>query len=137
MLLRRRSAGFDTPIRREITARARGAQGSERNGRRVRARTTARGSVSGGEVRISLSSLHPCAPRALAVVFSSPDGRQRTEGAKYGITPDHEPTPLTVEQKAAKVAKAKATRAARHTLGPKQKKAITGATPQTPPAKGP
>jgi hypothetical protein len=36
--------------------------------------------------------------------------------------------PLTPEQKVARAAKAKATREARHTMGPVQKKKVTGAT---------
>jgi hypothetical protein len=44
----------------------------------------------------------------------------------YGITPDREHRPLTVEEEALKVARAKATRAARHTMGKKQKLAIKG-----------
>jgi hypothetical protein len=46
-------------------------------------------------------------------------------------------TPLTPEQKAAAVAKAEATRAARHTMGPKQKAAIKGTVPATAPATQP
>ncbi len=51
----------------------------------------------------------------------------------FGLSPRklHVPTP---EQKAKANAKAKATRAARHTMGPKQKLAIKGAAPQATPA---
>jgi hypothetical protein len=48
----------------------------------------------------------------------------------FGLKPRKAPTPRTPEQKAASVAKAKATRAARHTMGPVQKAQITGANPQ-------
>jgi hypothetical protein len=44
----------------------------------------------------------------------------------YGIEPEKAPAPPTAEQKVARVQKAKATRAARHTMGPKQKAKITG-----------
>jgi hypothetical protein len=47
----------------------------------------------------------------------------------FGIKPPKPRTPLTTAQKAAAAAKAKATRAARHTMGSKQKAAITGTTP--------
>jgi hypothetical protein len=59
--------------------------------------------------------------------------------SKYAIAPDKEPAPLTLEQKTERAAKAKATRAARHTMGPKQKKAIKGEVPpaQTPPTQTP
>jgi len=46
--------------------------------------------------------------------------------ADYGVTPRKVPTPLTAEQKAIAVAKRTATRAARHTAGPKQKAGIKG-----------
>jgi hypothetical protein len=49
--------------------------------------------------------------------------------ADFGLQPRKAPTPLTVEQKAAAAAKAKATRAARHTMGKQQKKAVKGTTP--------
>ncbi len=48
--------------------------------------------------------------------------------ADFGLSPRKKPAPLTPEQKQASVAKAKATRAARHTQGPKQKAKITGTT---------
>ena len=47
----------------------------------------------------------------------------------YGIKPDKVPTPLTTEQLVARKAKSQATRAARHTMGSKQKKAIKGEVP--------
>jgi hypothetical protein len=60
--------------------------------------------------------------------------------AEYGMTPRKAPTPLTAEQMALAVAKRAATRAARHTAGPKQKAAIKGdvkvsvvTTPASPP----
>ena len=53
--------------------------------------------------------------------------------AYFGLTPAKARTPLTAEQKVAAVAKREATRAARHTLGPKQKKDIKGTVPATAP----
>jgi hypothetical protein len=53
--------------------------------------------------------------------------------ADFGITPPKARTPLSADQKAAAVAKRKATRAARHTLGPKQKKGIKGTVLATAP----
>jgi hypothetical protein len=47
--------------------------------------------------------------------------------ADFGLT-QRKPRVLTPQQKQAAAAKAKATRAARHTMGPKQKAAITGAS---------
>ena len=55
----------------------------------------------------------------------------------YGITPDKEPVPLTPQQEVVKVAKAKATRIARHTMGKKQKAKIKGELPPTPPTPAP
>jgi hypothetical protein len=48
--------------------------------------------------------------------------------ADFGLKPRKAPTPRTPEQKAASNAKAEATRKARHTMGPKAKARITGAT---------
>jgi hypothetical protein len=53
-------------------------------------------------------------------------GNQPSVLADFGLHPKKAPTPLTVEQKAAATAKRKATRAARHTQGPKQKKGVKG-----------
>jgi hypothetical protein len=64
------------------------------------------------------------ARQALKIAFA---GQIETLG-DFGLKARKAPTPLTPEQKAAAVAKAKATRAARHTAGPKQKAKITGAT---------
>jgi hypothetical protein len=50
--------------------------------------------------------------------------------ADFGLKPRKVPAPRTPQQKAASVAKAKATRAARHTMGSVQKAKVTGATPQ-------
>jgi hypothetical protein len=46
--------------------------------------------------------------------------------ADFGLAPKKAATPLTVEQKAAKVAKAEATRKARGTMGSKKKLAVHG-----------
>jgi hypothetical protein len=48
--------------------------------------------------------------------------------ADFGLAPPKARTPLTPAQKQAAAAKGKATRAARHTMGAKQKAQITGAT---------
>jgi hypothetical protein len=53
-------------------------------------------------------------------------GSQPDVLADFGIHPKAR-TPLTVEEKAAAAAKRKATRAARHTMGSKQKKDVKGA----------
>jgi hypothetical protein len=46
--------------------------------------------------------------------------------AHFGLVPRKPATPLTVEQKAVAAAKRKATRDARHTMGPKQKQDVKG-----------
>jgi hypothetical protein len=46
--------------------------------------------------------------------------------ADFGLKPKKAPTPLTIEKMAAASAKRAATRAARHTMGSKQKKAVKG-----------
>ncbi len=56
--------------------------------------------------------------------------------ADFGLKP-RKVTTRTPDEKAAAVAKAKATRAARHTMGPKQKAAIKGTVPATAPATPP
>jgi hypothetical protein len=50
--------------------------------------------------------------------------------ADFGLKPRKARTPLSPEEKAASVAKGKATRKARHTMGPKAKARITGENPQ-------
>jgi hypothetical protein len=52
--------------------------------------------------------------------------------ADFGLKPRKQPAPRTPEQRAEAVAKAKATRAARHTMGSKQKAKIKGAAPAAP-----
>jgi hypothetical protein len=47
--------------------------------------------------------------------------------ADFGLKPRKQPAGRTPEEKAAAVAKAQATRAARHTMGPQQKKGVKGA----------
>ncbi len=47
--------------------------------------------------------------------------------AEFGLRPRKVATPLTVEQKAVATAKRKATRAARHTMGTKQRRLVKGA----------
>ena len=51
--------------------------------------------------------------------------------ADFGLTPHKAPAPQTAEQKAAAAAKREATRAARHTLGSKQKAGIKGTVTTT------
>jgi hypothetical protein len=53
-------------------------------------------------------------------------GTTSTTLADFGLEPEKARTPLTVEEKAAAKAKAKATREARGTTGSKQKLAVTG-----------
>jgi hypothetical protein len=53
-------------------------------------------------------------------------GRTNPDLGIYGISPDKEHRALTAEEEVAKVAKARATRAARHTMGKKQRQAIKG-----------
>lgn len=61
-------------------------------------------------------------------------GKSNPDLSTYGLTPDREHRPLTVEEQALKVAKAKATRAARHTMGKRQKEAVKGQVPPKPPS---
>jgi hypothetical protein len=51
--------------------------------------------------------------------------------ADFGIAPRKAPTPLTAEKKAAAVLKREATRAQRHTMGKKQRKAVKGSVQVT------
>ena len=57
--------------------------------------------------------------------------------ADFGLKPRKTRTPRTPEEKAAATAKARATRAARHTMGSKQKAKVKGAAPQAAPAPAP
>jgi hypothetical protein len=70
--------------------------------------------------------------QALKVMFAG----QLAELGDFGMKAPKPRTPLTPEEKVAVAAKAKATREARHTVGPKAKAKITGATvaPVTAPA---
>ncbi len=80
--------------------------------------------------RASTRALVSGARQAILLMFAG----QIATLADFALKPRKVPAPLTPEQQAAKVAKAKATRAARHTMGPVQKAQITGATPQGPTA---
>lgn len=62
--------------------------------------------------------------QALKVMYA---GQLATLG-DFGLKAPKPRTPMTPEQKVAAAAKAKATREARHTMGPKEKAKITGAT---------
>lgn len=73
-----------------------------------------------------------------ALVFASHGGTEATSELleDFGYRP-RKRAARTVEQVAEAAVKAKATREARHTMGPKQKKAIKGAIPASPlPPKG-
>jgi len=59
-------------------------------------------------------------------------GDQAEALADFGIAPAKQRTVPTLEQKASAAAKRKATRQARHTLGPKAKASIHGVVPATP-----
>jgi hypothetical protein len=59
-------------------------------------------------------------------------GNKNPSLAVYGMKADKDPQPLTVEGEQAKVAKMKATRALRHTMGPKQKAQLKGQAPEPP-----
>jgi hypothetical protein len=63
---------------------------------------------------------------ALVIVVKGSFGNSPDVLADFGVTPKKAPTPLTVEQKAAAAAKRSATRAARHTMGTKQRKGVKG-----------
>jgi hypothetical protein len=64
-------------------------------------------------------------------------GKKSTALETVGVTPNKTPAPLPPEKEMAKVAKAKATRAARHTMGKNQKAAIKGQVPPPPAKPGP
>jgi hypothetical protein len=64
------------------------------------------------------------ARQALKIAFAG----QVDTLADFGLKPPKPRTPLTAEQKAAAVSKGRATREARHTMGPKEKAKITGVT---------
>jgi hypothetical protein len=66
------------------------------------------------------------ARQAVEVMFAG----QIEELADFGLQPRRAPAPPTPQQMAVRVARARATRAARHTLGPVQKSKITGANPK-------
>jgi hypothetical protein len=89
--------------------------------------------------RASTKALVSGARQAILLMFAG----QIATLADFALKPRKVPAPLTPAQQAAKVAKAKATREARHTMGPVAKAKITGATPQgdatpvTPPAPAP
>jgi hypothetical protein len=72
----------------------------------------------------------------LARVLQASYGPQNPILAEFGLTPRRTPT-RTLKGKTAGVAKSKATRVARNTMGSKQKKAIHGTVPETTPAPAP
>ncbi|HZU95593.1 MAG TPA: hypothetical protein VFF73_02715 [Planctomycetota bacterium] len=52
-----------------------------------------------------------------------------TDYEQFGFKPRKKPSPLTPEEKQVKVEKLRLTRAARHTMGSRQKAAVKGVTP--------
>jgi hypothetical protein len=64
---------------------------------------------------------------ALATVVKGAFGTSPDVLADFGLAPKKARAPLTVEQRATVAAKRKATRAARHTMGTKQRKKVKGA----------
>ncbi len=63
-------------------------------------------------------------------------GENSTEFADLGFTPRKKAVELTAEQKKLRLARAQATRAARHTLGSRQRKAVKGVVNPTESAAG-
>jgi hypothetical protein len=63
---------------------------------------------------------------AYATFVKATFGDQPDVLAHFGLVPRKATTPLTVERKAAAAAKRKATRDARHTMGPQQKRDVKG-----------
>ena len=63
---------------------------------------------------------------ALVVFVKAAFGKSPDVLADFGLQPKKTSTPLTIDQKAAAAAKRAATRAARHTMGTKQKKNVKG-----------
>jgi hypothetical protein len=94
------------------------------------------------KVRARKATVLPLA-RAYANTLLAANGNTSSVLADYGLTPRKARAPMTTDQQAAAVAKRKATRAARHTMGSVQKKAVKGdvtgvnVTPVTSPAPTP
>jgi hypothetical protein len=65
--------------------------------------------------------------RALVTILRGTFGNSADVLADFGLSPLKVATPMTAETKAVAVAKREATRAARHTMGKNQKKAVKGA----------
>jgi hypothetical protein len=63
---------------------------------------------------------------ALVTVVKGTLGPSPDVLADFGLVPNKVRTPLTIEQKAAAAAKRKSTRAARRTMGPKQRSEVKG-----------
>jgi hypothetical protein len=68
---------------------------------------------------------------ALVTILKTSFGNSPDILADFGLTPRKVPAPLTVDAKRAAAAKRKATRAARHTMGSKQRLAVKGAAPSS------
>lgn len=66
---------------------------------------------------------------ATRAVLKASLGRKSAKLNNVGVEPDKTASPPTVDEMKMRVAKNKATRAARHTMGPKQKAAIHGEVP--------
>jgi hypothetical protein len=75
--------------------------------------------------------------RALRHYVINLKGDQATLLADFGLAPPKVPAPRTAEQKALAAERNKATRAARHTMGKKQKKNIKGQVPAATPEPAP
>jgi hypothetical protein len=82
------------------------------------------------DVRAKTASIVSGARQALQVMFA---GSLETL-AEFGLKPRKLPVALTSDEKAAAALKAKATRKARNTMGPRQKAKIKGTVPATAPA---
>jgi hypothetical protein len=105
-----------TTLQARITARENAAN----------TRATWRAAVQGDKSQSSTSrALVSGVKQALQVMFA---GQIEILG-DFGLTARKPRTPLTPEQKVAAVKKAEATRAARHTMGPKKKATITWDNP--------
>jgi len=102
------------------------------------ATTTAKSALSKAvsDCDATLASTRPiiAAVRQIALIMYA---NQPAVLTTFGLAPRKVPAPLTLEEKAARAAKAKATRVARNTMGPKAKAKVKGAaTASTPVASG-
>ncbi len=93
-------------------------------------RSDAEAAKANATTKVAAENAHAPALRALMDAFmavvKAAYGTQADVLADFGLPPKRARTPLTAEQQALSNAKRKATRAARHTQGRKQKAAIKG-----------